>query len=79
MSASIFENVPKRTCNNYQPQSPIELVNVPNPQAPPVVYINATDLVRTMAAMMAEKRSTRNQEILLNILRNMGRAIFMVR
>ena len=51
----IFKNVPTRAQNNYQLPQPMMPMNVPNQQAPPVVYIDATDLARKMVTVISKR------------------------
>ena len=54
-SASIFERIPRRVRNVYHAPPPEVQWDVPVPPVAPVVHIYATDLVRTMATMFAER------------------------
>ena len=53
--ASVFERVPRRARNMYYaPQLEVP-GDVPNPLIAPIVHIDATDLARTMATVLAER------------------------
>ena len=55
ISASIFKHVPRRARNIYYAVPlPVMPMNVPNQLVAPVVHIDATDLARTMATVMAK-------------------------
>ena len=58
-SASIFERVPSRARNVYHAPPPEVQRDVPVPPVAPVVHIDATELARTMAAVMAERERYR--------------------
>ena len=58
-SASIFERVPRRARNVYHAPPPVVQRDVPVPPVAPVVHIDATELARTMAAVMAERERYR--------------------
>ena len=58
-SASIFERVPHRARNVYHAPPPEVQRNVPVPPVAPVVHIDATDLARTMATVLAERERYR--------------------
>ena len=49
----------RRARNVYQAPPPKMPVNVPNQLAAPVLHIDATDLARTMAMVMAERERYR--------------------
>ena len=58
-SASIFERVPRRARNMYYAPPPEVQRNIPVLPVAPVVHIDATDLARTMATMLAERERYR--------------------
>ena len=58
-SASIFERVPRRARNMYHAPPPEVQRDVPVPPVAPVVHIDATDLARTMATVLAERERYR--------------------
>ena len=58
-SVSIFERVPRRARNVYYAPPPEMHQNVPVQPVAPVVHIDATDLARTMATVMAERERYR--------------------
>ena len=58
-SASIFERLPRRARNMYHAPLPNVQRDVPVPPVAPVVHIDATDLARTMAIMLAERERYR--------------------
>ena len=47
----------------YYAPPPEMPMNMPNPPVALVVHIDATDLVRTMATVMVERRGTGSREI----------------
>ena len=58
-SASIFERVPRRARNMYHAPPPEVQRDVPVPPVASVVHIDAIDLARTMAIMLAERERHR--------------------
>ena len=58
-SASIFERVPRRARNVYHAPPPVVQRDIPVSPVAPVVHIDATELARTMAAVMAERERYR--------------------
>ena len=62
-SASIFERVPRRARNVYHAPPPVVQRDVLVPPVAPVVHIDATDLARTMATVLAERERYESPEM----------------
>ena len=58
-STFIFENVPQRARNVYQAPPPEIPMNMLNQPVAPVVHIDTTDLARTMATVIVERKRYR--------------------
>ena len=71
-STFIFENVPQRARNVYQAPPPEIPVNMLNQPVAPVVHIDATDLARAMAMVMAECERYRKPEDIIGHMKKCG-------
>ena len=70
--ASVFERVPRRARNIYYRPLPEVPRDVPNPHAAPIVHIDATDLARTMATVLAERERYRRPEDVIEHVKKCG-------
>ena len=73
----IFKQVPRRASNVYYAPPPEILRDVPNPPTAPVVHIDAIDLTRIMATVMAERERCRKPEISSSMQRSAGLTTFL--
>ena len=71
-SVSVFEHVPRRARNMYYAPLPEIHRDVPVQPVAPVVHIDATDLARTMATVLAERERYRKPEDIIEYAKKCG-------
>ena len=77
VSSSIFGRILRRARNVYY-APPLEIpMNVLKQPVAPVVHIDATDLARTVATVMAERERYRKPRDIIEHGKSMGLTIFM--